>query len=71
LRFTPRANPAPSNMSPTILPSSRTRTALHEPATFTAVDASSSNPTVVTLCGMVTSAPRMFESLTSLPKNSG
>jgi len=45
--------------------------AVHEPATFTAVDASSSNPTVVTLCGMVTSAPRMFESLTSLPKNSG
>ena len=71
LRFKPRANPAPSNISPTILPSSRTSTALHEPATLTAVDVSSSKPAVTTLCGMVTSAPRMFESFMSLPKNAG
>ena len=62
LRSTPRAKPAPSNMSPSSVPSARRRIALQEPATLTVVVTSSSKPTVVTLCGMVTRAPRMLVS---------
>jgi hypothetical protein len=60
LRFSPRVKPAPSNMSPNNVPSSRRKIALHDPATFTVVETSSSISTVVTLCGMVMSAPRML-----------
>ena len=58
-------NPVPSNMSPSSVPSGRFRIALHEPATFTVVVTSSSSSTVVTLCGIVTSAPRMLVILNS------
>ena len=47
-------------MSPSSVPSGRLRIALHDPAILTAVLVSSSSATVVTLCGIVTSAPRTF-----------
>ena len=65
LRFNPRVKPAPSNMSPSNVAFSRRKTALHDPATFTVVETSSSNATVVTLCGIVISAPRILVSRNS------
>ena len=58
-------------MSPTSLPSSVTRTALHERAMRTVGDASSSRPTVVTLCGIVIKAPRMLARLKTARKKAG
>jgi hypothetical protein len=43
-----------------LLHSALRRIALQDPATLTAVVHSSSSPTVVTLCGIVTRAPRML-----------
>ena len=57
MRSTPRTKPAPSNMSPSRRPSGCSRKALQESAICTAVLASSSNLTVVTLCGIVIRAP--------------
>ena len=70
LRATPRVNPAPSNWSPSSDPSSRSSTALDAPATWAIGVSSSTSSVVVTLCGMVTSAPRMFDILNSSGKNS-
>ena len=70
LRFTPRAKPAPSNWSPSSDPSSRTSTALEAPATCAMGVSSSTSSVVTTLCGMVTSAPRMLDILNSSGKNS-
>ena len=62
LRFRPRVKPgAVEHVADDLAIRRSTSTALQEPATFTAVELSSSRPTVVTLCGIVTSAPRMFE----------
>jgi len=58
-------------MSPSSVPSGRRTIALHDPATRTVGVTSSSSATVATLCGIVTSAPRMFESLNSTLKNCG
>ncbi len=63
LRITPRTKPAPSNMSPASVPSGFISSALQAPAILTAVLGSSSNATVVTLCGMVISAPWMLVNL--------
>jgi hypothetical protein len=52
----------PSNISPWSEPSRRRRIALHEPAISTAMLTVSMRPTVVTLCGIVTKAPRIFPS---------
>ena len=61
-RVTPRTKPAPSNWSPSQLPSARFSKALQAPA-MRAVDVTSSaSASVVILCGIVTSAPRRFVS---------
>ena len=65
LRFSPRVNPSPSNMSPASVPSGRSRSALQDPAILTVVLRSSSSSTTATLCGIVTSAPWKFVSLRS------
>ena len=70
-RATPRTKPSPSNMSPTSVPSGRRRIALHAPAIRAVVETSSTSPTVVTLCGMVTSAPRILVSFNSRLQNLG
>ena len=57
LRATPRTKPAPSNMSPSSDPSGRFRMALQAPAICPVVVTSSTSCAVVTLCGIVTSAP--------------
>jgi hypothetical protein len=57
LRCTPRTKPSPSNMSPSSVPSGRSSTALHAPATRTVGVTSSSSATTLTLCGIVISAP--------------
>ena len=49
----------------------RAAIALHEPAIFTVGVTSSSRPTVVTLCGIVTSAPRMLVSRNSGAQEAG
>ncbi|MCY1548660.1 hypothetical protein D9M68_847840 [compost metagenome] len=63
LRSTPRTKPAPSNWSPSRLPSGRLSTALQAPATRAVGVTSSTSDIVVTLCGIVTNAPRRFENL--------
>ena len=52
-------------MSPTRRPSGLNSNALQDPAIFTVVLASSRSATVVTLWGIVTSAPWMFVSFRS------
>jgi hypothetical protein len=63
LRSTPRTKPAPSNWSPSSVPSGRFRMALQAPATRAVGVTSSTSAMVVTLCGMVTSAPRRLLNL--------
>ena len=58
LRSTPRTKPAPSNWSPSSVPSGRFRIALQAPAMRAVGVTSSTRLIVVTLCGIVTSAPR-------------
>ena len=60
LRSTPRTKPAPSNMSPKSDPSERSKIALQAPAICAVGESSSTNLQLVTLCGMVISAPRML-----------
>jgi len=71
LRTRPRTKPVPSNMSPSSVPSGRSSTALHEPAISTVGVTASTRPTVVTLCGIVTSAPRTLVRRKSARKNAG
>ena len=59
------------DMSPCSRPSGPRRTALHEPAIAAVGNISSSRPTVLTLCGMVISAPRMFDILKTERRKSG
>ena len=67
----PRTKPVPSNMSASSVPSGRSSNALLEPAISTVGVTSSASPAVVTLCGMVTSAPRMLVSRNSGRRNAG
>ena len=71
LRSTPRTKPAPSNWSPSSVPSSRSSTALAAPAICAVGVISSTSRVVVTLCGIVTRAPRMLVSRNRYLRNSG
>ena len=56
-RCMPRTNPAPSNMSASRLPSGRLSNAFAAPAMVAVGVTSSARLIVVTLCGIVTTAP--------------
>ena len=71
LRSRPRTKPSPSNMSPCNWPCAFNRTALQAPAINAVGEMTSIKPIVTTLCGMVISAPRIFDNLNTLRKKSG
>ena len=58
-------------MSPTSRPPASRRTALQAPAARATAETSSSSATTLTLCGIVTSAPRALSSAKKLRSTSG